>query len=68
MIESYLFAVRMAEEANRTGSPELRAQLERRTLGEQMIRLALFWGQGTADAPELTPVGRAIAQAAWAWR
>jgi hypothetical protein len=61
--ESYLFAVRRAEEANGTSSKELRELLERRTLGEQMLRLALSWGQGaTTDAPPLTPLGRAIAQ------
>jgi hypothetical protein len=61
--ESYLFAVREAEEANKASSPELRELLERRTLGEQMVRLALSWGQGAAaDAPALTLMGKVIAQ------
>ncbi len=63
MAESYLFAVRNAEEANGTSSTDLRELLERRTLGEQMVRLALSWGEGAAaDAPALTPMGKAIAQ------
>ena len=61
--ESYLFAVRKAEQANQTSTPELRELLERRTLGDQMVRLALSWGQGASvDAPPLTPLGKAIAQ------
>jgi hypothetical protein len=61
--ESYLFAVRNAEQANATSSEDLRELLERRTLGEQMVRLALSWGQGAAsDAPPLTLLGKAIVQ------
>ena len=61
--ETYLFAVRKAEQANATSSTDLRERLERRTLADQMVRFALSWGQGPAvDAPPLTPVGQAIAQ------
>ena len=64
IVQSYLFAVRRAEDLNRPRSDDLGQQLERRTLGEQMLRVALSWGQGGAsDAPELSPLGLAIARA-----
>jgi len=64
IVESYLFAVGLAERINRPHTEDLGRQLERRVLGEQMLRMAYSWGQGNAaDAPPLSPAGRAIAQA-----
>lgn len=64
IVESYLFAVRRAEDLHRPRSDDLGALLRRRVLGEQMLRVAMSWGQGGAsDAPSLSPLGRAIAQA-----
>ena len=64
IVESYLLAVRFAEQVNRPRTADLGRQLERRVLGEQMLRMAYSWGQGAAaDAPPLSPAGRAIAQA-----
>lgn len=63
LIDGYLFAVRVAEEANFATSPDLAERLKRRTLGEQMLRRGVFWDEGPiAGAPALTPMGRIIAQ------
>ena len=65
VIDSYLFAVDQAEETARPRFDEgLAAHLSFHILREQMVRRALFWGQGYAeDAPPLSPKGQAIAQA-----
>ena len=65
VIDSYLFAVDQAKEAARPRFDEgLAAHLSFHILQEQMVRRALFWGQGFAeDAPPLSPKGQAIAQA-----
>jgi hypothetical protein len=58
--DSYLFAVRQAEESI-AGSADLAEALRTRPLGEQMLRRAISWGEGmAAGAPELTPMGREI--------
>ena len=63
--EAFLMAVRMAEEVGGPRGPTLTDELMARPLGEQMIRLATSWGEGTAaaDAPELDPVVREIVRA-----
>ena len=45
-IDSYLGAVRIAVAHNPPATGELGARLAARPLGEQMLRLALFWGKG----------------------
>ncbi|OYW45941.1 MAG: hypothetical protein B7Z08_12380 [Sphingomonadales bacterium 32-68-7] len=62
VMETYLAAVGVAEEASRPGSrADLARQLEARPVGEQMLRLALNWSRGmSATSPGLTPVGQAI--------
>jgi hypothetical protein len=65
IMESYLLAVRVAEEtvAPRPDDP-LADQIKARTVGEQMVRHAISWGVGvTEGAPELTTAGRSIWQA-----
>jgi hypothetical protein len=58
--ETYLMAVRVAEGSD-LREPNLRALLQSRPLGEQMLRKGANWGQGeTADAPRLGPTEQAI--------
>lgn len=52
--ESFLYAVKLAEESVTPTS--LSEALRFRTVGEQMLRKAAFWGQGVQNgAPRLTP-------------
>ena len=65
VVEAYLVAVELAEQSSRPAgrSPDLARMLETRPVGEQMIRRALFWGQGMpAGTPMLSQTGRAIVQ------
>ncbi len=63
--ESYLLAMHNADAANRPRSDEFATLLERRVLGEQVLRNGFSWGQGAmANAPEVTPVGLAILRSA----
>lgn len=62
--ESYLLAVRIAEQVGASHSPDLGERLRRRPLGEQMLRTAMTWGEGElADAPALAPEVKAIVMA-----
>lgn len=63
--QSYLLAMHQADEFNWTRSEDIGKLLERSTMGEQVLRSGLNWGQGNmSDAPEVTPVGRAILRSA----
>lgn len=62
-VETYLGAVRIAVAHNPPAKGELGALLAVRPLGEQMLRLGLFWGQGdAAGLPPLSPAGSEIAR------
>ena len=59
--ESYLAAVRVAEEAGGARTPELADALRARPQGEQMLRSGLGWGERVLkDAPSLAPEVRPI--------
>ncbi|WP_404336473.1 DUF6624 domain-containing protein [Sphingomonas sp. MMS12-HWE2-04] len=59
--DSFLFAVRLAEESGQAQVPGLGPALVARTLGEQMLRAGVGWGEGeSADAPPLEPRVKAI--------
>jgi hypothetical protein len=61
LADTYLLAVRTAEESNGFHRETLRGALIARPLGEQMLRKAMGWGQGEmADAPPLGATERAI--------
>lgn len=64
VVETYLFAVEMAERAVAPDAGELRDQLRKRPTGEQMLRYAYSWGSGNmAKAPPLSPDALAILRA-----
>lgn len=59
--DSFLAAVRAAEEAGGARSSMLADQLLARPLAEQMLRFGLGWGEGPMkDAPPLAPEVRAV--------
>jgi hypothetical protein len=59
--ETYLLAVRIAEEIGGPRGPGLADKLLARPLGEQMVRTAMAWGEGEMkDAPPLSPDAGAI--------
>lgn len=59
--ETYLVGMNVAGNINVSDEDDFVSELKQRTLGDQMARHALSWGNGiTASAPELTPVGLAI--------
>lgn len=63
MVDTYLGAVRIAVGHNSPANKELGGWLAVRPLGEQMLRLGVFWGQGdAADLPPLRPAGVEIAR------
>lgn len=62
--DTYLAAVRTAEEAGGPRSPKLTDALLARPLAEQMLRFALGWGEGVMkDAPPLAPDVKSIVTA-----
>lgn len=59
--DTYLAAVRTAEEAGGARSPKLSDELLARPLAEQMLRFGLGWGEGAMkDAPPLAPDVKAV--------
>lgn len=66
--DTFLAALRIAEQASaphasRETRPILRRQLETRTIGEQMARMAFTWSLGMEpDSPQLGPIARSILQ------
>jgi hypothetical protein len=59
--ETFLLAVRMAEEIGGPRGPGLADKLLARPLGEQMVRTAMSWGEGELkDAPPLSADAKAI--------
>lgn len=61
VVGAYLLAVRRAEEIGGPRGPTLADALLARTLGEQMLRFGLSWGEGEMkDAPPLSPDVKAI--------
>jgi hypothetical protein len=59
--DTWLLATRLAEETGGPRGPTLADRLLARPLGEQMVRIAMSWGEGDLrDAPKLSPDGRAI--------
>ena len=59
--ETYLMAVRLAERIGGPRGPSLADALLARSLGEQMLRAGLSWGEGDMkDAPALAPDAAAI--------
>ena len=62
--DTYLAAIRIAEEVAGPGGPELADQLMARPLADQMLRFGLGWGEGPMkDAPPLAPDVKAIVAA-----
>lgn len=62
--DTYLAAIRAAEEVGGPRSPALADKLLARPLGEQMLRFGLGWGEGVMkDAPALAPEVKAIVTA-----
>lgn len=59
--EGFLFATRLAEAAAQPRTEGTAQALYARTLGEQVLRGGLSWGEGdAADAPSLSPQVKAI--------
>ncbi len=59
--DSFLFAVRMAEERAGPRGPNLADRLLARALGEQMLRMAIGWGDGDmAQAPPLSALATEV--------
>jgi hypothetical protein len=59
--ESYLLATARAEQIAGPRGPTLADQLLARPVGEQMLRIAMTWGEGDMrDAPPLPPDAKAV--------